>query len=204
MDQQPILLANCHSVSGSSKSHHDIPGKTPEARVRFKQNCLILALQQLHIAALAPQQGKSVQYILAGDFNLANSDFLHAMRGWKYNLHWVAAKNRDYIVSNTHVRDIVENDSDLPTAHDNIHYAIACEVYIEKEEAQDLSSCQQACYHTPTYVRPTNYRLLVLLPNTSYYSIASGCADGPRHSSAQRLCSNAGRARNSIAGSGGS
>ena len=184
VDQQPILVANCHSVSGSAKSHHDIPGKTPEARVRFKQNCLILTLRELHAAALAPQQGKSVQYIMAGDFNLTNSDFQDVMQGWGQDLHWIAAENRDYIASNVRVRGVVEDESDLPTAHDNTHYAIACETYIEEDdkEAEDVESYQKACYHTPTYVRPTNNRLLVLLPNTSYYSIASGCAGGPRHS----------------------
>ena len=152
VDQQPILLADCHSVSGSAKSHHDIPGKTPESRVRFKQNCLILTLRELHNAALAPLQGKSVQYIMAGDFNLTNKEITNVMQECGQDLHWIAAKNRDYIASNARVQDIVENESDLPTAHDGIHYAIACETYIEEDdtEAEDVDASQRACYHTPT------------------------------------------------------
>ena len=169
VDQQPILVASCHSVSGSAKSHHDIPGKTPEARVRFKQNCLILTLRELHAAALAPQQGKSVQYIMAGDFNLTNPDFQDVMQGWGQDLHWIAAKNRDYIASNVRVRDVVEDESDLPIAHDGVHYTIACETYIEEDdkEAEDVGANQKACYHTPNLIHPT-----IQLPQAAQAALA--------------------------------
>ena len=110
-------MANLHFASGSPKEQngekHDIPGKSPAAKLALKREGLVNALRGTHELALAMSQGNGsqCQWVLAGDLNTLPHDMAHTLEDFATKLHTAKKpqtvcrktidedKKRDWLVS---------------------------------------------------------------------------------------------------------
>ena len=119
------LVGNIHTIDGNRAQHRHVPGKDPDARVRFKQMCIWNMCQGLVASATTrgAETGIAPYIVFGGDTNLGRSDLM----GWIGDQSglpgeiFVLGTKRDFLISTLQLEPLA---AQLPTAYDNMHTAM--------------------------------------------------------------------------------
>jgi len=144
-DRTEWLVGNIHTIDGNRAQHRHIPGKDPDARVRFKQSCIQNMCQILDSSAMrrSMDTGITPYIVFGGDTNLGRSDLM----GWIGDQSglpggiFVLGTKRDFLTSTLQLEPLA---AQLPTAHDNMHTAVGAKAMARQALAATQGQGQAA------------------------------------------------------------
>ena len=139
------VVGNIHTIDGNRAQHRHIPGKDPDARVRFKQSCIQSMCQTLDASATRRSivTGNMPYIVCGGDTNLGRSDLL-GLIGDNSGLPgeiYVLGTKRDFLISTLQLEPLA---AQLPTAHDNMHTAVGAKAMARQALAATQGQSQAA------------------------------------------------------------